>query len=257
MIIFCAQVEDPLRLYLDPSRHINEYMWHFRSSNFTLRNIWSPFLVSHTVGEGDMFKLYLDKPDMAWARHLKEYDIAVVSTGYWFTKKSMYHVDNAVLGANPQAQLNVTTIHMVPAIKVALENVLKHLAREYNGIVMLRTVTVDHFKDGEWWDGGSCKGSKPFSRQEVEFIQQIPWLNREIHKVQVEEFEEAMAYVNNTARLRLLNVTYSVFLRPDGHPGLHWFNAKDHINDCLHWCLPGPIDVWNQFVLDSMTTAGL
>lgn len=24
--------------------------------------------------------------------------------------------------------------------------------------------------------------------------------------------------------------------------------VKDY-NDCVHWCLPGPIDVWNEFLM--------
>jgi hypothetical protein len=40
-------------------------------------------------------------------------------------------------------------------------------------------------------------------------------------------------------------------MRPDGHPSRygHWANEKVQLyNDCIHWCLPGPIDIWNDML---------
>ncbi|KAI5065995.1 hypothetical protein GOP47_0018619 [Adiantum capillus-veneris] len=211
-----AQVEDPISVSLDFDR-FNDFMWHFPSHNFTFRNFWSPFLVNYTK-ENDLFKLFLNIPDVAWAEQLAEYDIAVVSTGYWYFRKILFHVDDTVLGANPEAGLNVTTMEAPAAIRIALANVLKHMIQGYKGIIMLRTVTVDHFDSGNWMNGGSCKRSKPFSHQDGG-IPRVPWMSREICKVQIEEYQKAMAYAKDISKLKLLNVTYSAFLRPDGHPG--------------------------------------
>ncbi|MCO5557373.1 hypothetical protein L7F22_010936 [Adiantum nelumboides] len=248
-MILRLQVENPLRLPLD---RYNEFMWHFPSYNFTFGNIWSPFLVNYTE-EDDLIKLNLDIPDVAWVQQLADYDIVVISTGYWYHKRSLYYVNNTVLGANSQLGLNVTIMQTQSAIRLALANVLKHMTMEYTGILMLRTVTVDHF-EGEWMKGGSCKRRKPYSHQGGG-IPPVPWMSKEICNVQVEEFQKAMAYANDTSKLKLLNVTYSAFLRPDGHPGPYRMvrYPNDPPNDCLHWCLPGPIDLWNQFVMHSIT----
>ncbi|KAL4360834.1 hypothetical protein GQ457_04G033440 [Hibiscus cannabinus] len=47
-----------------------------------------------------------------------------------------------------------------------------------------------------------------------------------------------------------LDVTRAMLMRPDGHPGEFWGNKwmQGH-NDCVHWCLSGPIDVWNDFLM--------
>ncbi|CAI9758616.1 unnamed protein product [Fraxinus pennsylvanica] len=40
-------------------------------------------------------------------------------------------------------------------------------------------------------------------------------------------------------------------IRPDGHPGIYWGNQwMKGYSDCIHWCLPGPIDTWNELLLE-------
>ncbi|KAI5065964.1 hypothetical protein GOP47_0018588 [Adiantum capillus-veneris] len=244
------QAEEPINLYSDP--HEKEYKWLFPSSNFTLANFQSRFLVNYTEPEDDIRKVYLDVPDMVWWRELAEYDIAVMSTGYWYFTESLYYVNNKVLGASKGSQLNVTKVEMWAAMGIALRNVLKQMSNEYKGIIVLRTVTVDHFKNGTWSTGGVCKRTSPFSHQNGG-IPPMDWISRKINKVQIEEFDKAMAYVDDTSRLKLLNITYSAFLRPDGHPGTHRRQEPgEPVFDCLHWCLPGPIDTWNQLLLHTL-----
>ncbi|XP_020975768.1 uncharacterized protein LOC107632420 [Arachis ipaensis] len=52
----------------------------------------------------------------------------------------------------------------------------------------------------------------------------------------------------------LIDVSDAMAMRPDGHPGkyghLYYNNVK--VTDCAHWCLPGPVDTWNQFLLYMM-----
>ncbi|KAI5065957.1 hypothetical protein GOP47_0018581 [Adiantum capillus-veneris] len=243
-----SQVESPQNLYSDERG--KAFTWHFPSHNFTLANIWSPFLVNHSV-EQNLYKLYLDVPDMAWTSQLRQYDVAIISTGYWYFRPSLYYLKNGVLGANSYAQLNITTIKLVPTLKVALKRVFKYIAKEYKGIVMLRTVTVDHFEHGSWNDGGICNRTSPYA--ETDNLLSMPWMNSEINKVQIEEFEKSAARSREPWRYEILNVTYSAFLRPDGHPGPYRIQEpSEPVFDCLHWCLPGPIDMWNQLVLHTI-----
>ncbi|KAF3329676.1 Protein ALTERED XYLOGLUCAN 4 [Carex littledalei] len=53
------------------------------------------------------------------------------------------------------------------------------------------------------------------------------------------------------------NVTKLALMRPDGHPGPYMYpnpfanGIKEKIhNDCLHWCMFGPIDTWNAILLE-------
>ncbi len=79
-----------------------------------------------------------------------------------------------------------------------------------------------------------------------------------MRNIELKEFEEAAAVGSeNGVILKLLDTTGLSVLRPDGHPGPYrQFQpfAKEKSakvqNDCLHWCLPGPIDSWNDLVME-------
>lgn len=50
-------------------------------------------------------------------------------------------------------------------------------------------------------------------------------------------------------RFKLLDVAKATMMQPDGHPGSQWDNQwMNGYNDCVHWCLPGPIDIWNDLL---------
>lgn len=83
-------------------------------------------------------------------------------------------------------------------------------------------------------------------------------LNTILRAIELEEFEKAsVKAMENGVNFKLLDVTGLSLLRPDGHPGPYrhfqpFAENKDEkiINDCLHWCLPGPIDSWNDLVME-------
>ncbi|KAK6137299.1 hypothetical protein DH2020_028952 [Rehmannia glutinosa] len=116
------------------------------------------------------------------------------------------------------------------------------------------TSTPDHFEGGEWFNGGTCKRKLPAKEGEFELNE----LNRILRDIELEEFEKASIKASeNGVNFRLLDVSPLSLLRPDGHPGPYRFFqpfAKDKnakvISDCLHWCLPGPIDSWNDILME-------
>ncbi|KAL6994050.1 hypothetical protein U1Q18_012156 [Sarracenia purpurea var. burkii] len=74
----------------------------------------------------------------------------------------------------------------------------------------------------------------------------------EMYSTQVEELRAAEREGwRRGLKFRLLDITDPMALRPDGHPNQygHWPHEKVRRPDCLHWCLPGPIDVWNEILL--------
>ena len=51
-----------------------------------------------------------------------------------------------------------------------------------------------------------------------------------------------------------------LIVRVDGHPSRygHWLNENVTLyNDCVHWCLPGPIDTWSDFLLGMLKMEGV
>ena len=65
--------------------------------------------------------------------------------------------------------------------------------------------------------------------------------------------EAAAASQRNGAELRLLDITAAMELRPDGHPSRYGHPPGGSVEgsfvvDRLHWCLPGPIDLWSELL---------
>eukprot|EP00245_Coleochaete_scutata_P005534 TRINITY_DN19169_c0_g2_i1.p1 TRINITY_DN19169_c0_g2~~TRINITY_DN19169_c0_g2_i1.p1 ORF type:complete len:129 (+),score=17.81 TRINITY_DN19169_c0_g2_i1:58-387(+) len=59
--------------------------------------------------------------------------------------------------------------------------------------------------------------------------------------------EDALRGMKN---IRLLNITYLSQFRGEAHLSVWWLNydAKSNVQDCLHWCLPGVPDTWNEIL---------
>ena len=84
--------------------------------------------------------------------------------------------------------------------------------------------------------------------------------NLELYMTQIEEYRAAEREGQKRGlKFRLLDSTQAMWLRPDGHPSRygHWPNANVTLyNDCVHWCLPGPIDSWSDFLLEMLKMEG-
>lgn len=244
--------------------HDEEYRskrWHFPAHNFTLSVIWTPFLVKAAIFE-DMngvssseIQLYLDELDEQWTNQYKDFDYVLIAGGKWFLKTAIYHENNTVAGCHYCPGKNLTALGFDYAYRKALHLVLNFVTRnDHKAFVFLRTTTPDHFENGEWFSGGYCNRTVPFKEGEVD-IRDIDSIMRDI---ELKEFEDAAAVGSeNGVILKLLDTTRLSVLRPDGHPGQYrQFQpfAKDKNaavqNDCLHWCLPGPIDSWNDLVME-------
>ena len=94
--------------------------------------------------------------------------------------------------------------------------------------------------------------TKPFKNNDI----RLESTNLELYMIQLEELEIAKKEGRKKGlEFRLFDTTQAMLLRPDGHPSRygHWPHEKVTLyNDCVHWCLPGPIDTWNDFLLEML-----
>ena len=253
------QAEQAIEVY-----HDEEYRskrWHFPSHNFTLSVIWTPFLIKAAIFEdlngvsSSEIQLYLDKLDEKWTEQYKDFDYAVIAGGKWFLKTAIYHENNNITGCHYCPGKNLTELGFDYAYRKALQLVLNFItSNDHKAFVFFRTTTPDHFENGEWFSGGNCNRTMPFKEGEVD-MRDIDTIMRDI---ELEEAEKAVEIGSgNGVILKLLDTTRLSVLRPDGHPGPYRQfqpfakdkNAKVQ-NDCLHWCLPGPIDSWNDLLME-------
>ncbi|CAN8306482.1 unnamed protein product [Cochlearia groenlandica] len=262
LLCILSQVEQVDEIYHD--KEYRSKIWRFPSHNFTLSVIWSPFLVKAETFEntdGVSFadiQLHLDLLDHKWTDQYFNFDYVVISGGKWFLKTSIFHENKTVTGCHYcQGKNNLTELGYLYSYRKALRLVLDFVAEpNHKAKVVLRTTTPDHFENGEWNTGGFCNRTMPIKESQGEMKSE----DASMRDVELEEYHKTTTtgYDGSDSRIRLLDTTEMSLLRPDGHPGPYRYpNAKgggmmenSKQEDCLHWCLPGPIDSWNDLMMD-------
>lgn len=260
LLCILTQVEKPTNVY-----HDEEYKsrtWYFPSYEFTLSVVWSPFLLKSTIYENkdgvalDIPKVHLDKLDPVWVDRYKEFDYIEIGGGKWFFKTAFYYENDKIVSCHNCPQKDLKKLDFTYAYRKAIQSTLKFItSSEHKAYVFFRTCTPDHFENGEWNTGGYCNRTVPYKEGEVELID----LDIAMRKIELEEFAKAAAS-DKSSVLRLFDATHLSLMRPDGHPGPyrrpHPFAGNDKNKkvqlDCLHWCLPGPIDAWNDLMMDML-----
>ncbi|OVA11283.1 PMR5 N-terminal domain [Macleaya cordata] len=240
--------------------------WHFPSHNINVSIYWSPFLVKgieKSANTGFNFnKLYLDSVDDRWALDMHRFDMIILSVGHWFLHPAVFYEKDLVIGCHYCEGLNHTEIGFYDVLRKALKTSLKAIVDKSSGAygngidVIVTTFSPSHF-EGDWDKAGACPRKKPFQKGEIV----VEGMNADMRKIEVVEVEEAKEKVTQLDNLRIeaLDVTKLSLMRPDGHPGPYMYpfpfanGVKDRVqNDCVHWCLPGPIDTWNEILLQVM-----
>ncbi|KAI3976309.1 hypothetical protein MKX01_021851 [Papaver californicum] len=203
--------------------------FYFPSYDFTLMVFWANTLV-----------LANERVVNGWAIILPALDYVIISDAHWFFRESYLYEGGELIGCIYCDESNVTQLNVPFAIGKAFRSALEYIndCEECNGLVtLLRTFSPSHFENGFWNTGGYCNRTRPYSEEQVDF-NSYEWELRNSQKR------------GNKKRYEIMDITRAMIMRPDGHPGSYWNNKNVHgYDDCAHWCLPGPIDVWNDLLM--------
>lgn len=253
------QAERAVETYRGPDNKSKR--WHFPSYNFTVSLIWSPFLVKSAVFEdingiaSSDTELHLDTLDLNWSQQYSDFDYMVITGGKWFLKTAVYYEKNKIIGCHYCKGKNLKELGFEYAYKRALQLVFDFIFKSNHNVkTLFRTLTPDHFENGEWFSGGTCDRTVPFEEGEGS----LNAIDKILRNIELEVFHKAKSSASNKlGHIGILDITGLSLLRPDGHPGPYRYfypfskdqNAKVQ-QDCLHWCLPGPIDTWNDLTME-------
>ncbi|KAF6169850.1 hypothetical protein GIB67_034242 [Kingdonia uniflora] len=211
---------------------------------------------------GDVVKLHLDAPDEDFMDFLPTFDVVVLSFGHWFAKQSVYIYKNEIVGGQLWWPDNCRPkkVGSVAAFGISMETILTAIATypNYTGLVIVCSYSPDHYEGGAWNTGGSCMGKlKPALDAELAENSNTD----KMHEQQMTGFNNAVKKLSRKSRLKLMDITKAFQYWHDGHPGPYRnpepnkktkrrSNGEPPPQDCLHWCMPGPVDTWNQLVLE-------
>uniref|UniRef100_A0A5B6YQ90 Uncharacterized protein n=2 Tax=Davidia involucrata TaxID=16924 RepID=A0A5B6YQ90_DAVIN len=252
LLCLLATVSPPDLVYRDGDD--NKFRrWHFATHNFNVSIYWSPFLVkgiekSETKNHNE---LYLDSVDERWASDLDRMDMIVLSIGHWFLHPAVYFDGDSVLGCHYCTGLNYTEVGFYDVFRKAIRTTLKAIVGSGKAIDVIVTTFSPHHFEGQWDKFGACPKTKPYKKGE----KQLEGMDEDMRRIEVQEVEAVKARL----RVEALDITKLSLMRPDGHPGPYMYPfpfangiAESVQNDCVHWCLPGPVDTWNEILLDLM-----
>ncbi|KAG6398446.1 hypothetical protein SASPL_139906 [Salvia splendens] len=251
IICLLSKVEYPI----DDSPETDEQFkrWKYSNYNFTLEYFRSPFLLRSEERDSDgpthtgLFNLYLDEFDESWTSHIDSVDYLILNADHWFNRPAVYYEDGRVVGCHYCQIPNMTDLHTNYAYRRAFRTAFRAVngRRRFGGAAFLRTYAPSHFEGGLWNEGGDCVRRRPFRSEEAV----LEGVNLDMYMIGLEEFRAVEK--EGRKKWRLLDTTLATLLRPDGHPSRygHWPNENVTLyNDCVHWCLPGPIDSWAQML---------
>ncbi|XVE71991.1 hypothetical protein DITRI_Ditri11bG0002500 [Diplodiscus trichospermus] len=262
LICLLSRVEYPVDVSYTADEKFKR--WKYTTYNFTIAYFWTPHLVKSKEREAKgptqtgLFNLYLDEFDEEWTTQIEEFDYLIISGGHWFYRPSVFYENHQVIGCHFCLIENVTDLTKFYGYRKAFRTAFRAInsLENFKGITFLRTFAPSHFENGLWNQGGNCVRRKPFRSNETA----LNGDNLELYMIQLEEFRTAEREGQKRGkRYRLMDTIQATLLRPDGHPSIygHWPHENVTLyNDCVHWCLPGPIDTWNDFLLQMLKMEG-
>ncbi|KAK8942863.1 hypothetical protein KSP39_PZI009445 [Platanthera zijinensis] len=222
-----------------------------------------------SLGFKNGYRVDVDLPEQTWAEAPLVHDILIFNTGHWWWAPSKF---DPVHSPMLFFEKGMPILPLVPpdvGIDITLKHMISYVEKrmKFGGIKFFRTQSPRHFEGGDWNKGGSCRRVKPLAIEEIllvtlRMLQNSPLLPEIKLKIfQVEDlFSLAKNGTNAEARsvnrhlfealkgssFRLLDITHMSEFRADAHPSIT--GGKKH-EDCMHWCLPGLTDSWNDLLV--------
>ncbi|KAH7843426.1 hypothetical protein Vadar_016511 [Vaccinium darrowii] len=213
--------------------------YRFPSTNTTILNYWSPCLADleplDITNPLTDYAMHLDRPPAFLQHFLPKFDVLVLKTGHhWKSLKFkanrwVMHVGGVPIidkrFADFEAAKNFTVYSIVHWVNLQL--------LKYPGLkAFFRTISPSHFLNGSWNSGGTCDNTIPSPRKEV--LQ--------------DESSYLVAKAVKGTKVTLMDITALSQVREEGHLSRYNVKARLGLQDCLHWCLPGVPDTWNEIL---------
>lgn len=216
------------------------WAYRFPSTNTTILYYWSasltdlePLDISNPLTK---YAMHLDRPPAFLHRFLHKFDVLVLNTGHHWNRgklqanKWVMHVGGVPNTNRKIADIggakNLTIYSIVKWVDSQLPK-YPHLKAFY------RTISPRHFFNGDWNTGGSCDNTTPSEGKEV---------------LQDESSDPVAAGAVKGTKVKLLDITAPSQVRDEGHISRYSIRATPGVQDCLHWCLPGVPDTWNEIL---------
>ncbi|XP_022774755.1 protein trichome birefringence-like 14 isoform X2 [Durio zibethinus] len=240
------EVEDAAREYglVKPhgAKRPDGWVYRFPNTNTTILYYWSASLSDlepiNSIDPASDVAMHLDRPPSFLRRFLHRFDVLVLNTGHHWNRGKLaanrwvMHVDGK---PNENKELEDIrnaknfTVHSV--VRWLDSQLLSHPRLK----AFFRTISPRHFHNGDWNTGGTCNNTVPLTGgSEVS---------------QDESSDKVVESAVRGTKVKILDITAISELRDEAHVSDSSIRPTQGINDCLHWCLPGVPDTWNELLI--------
>lgn len=217
------------------------WAYRFPKTNTTILYYWSATLCEleplNKTDRATSFAMHLDRPATFMQQYLHRFDVLVLNTGHHWNR-GKFTGNRWVMYVNGKPNTDKKIAMIGNAKNLTVHSISKwvdsQLSQHPRLKAFFRTMAPRHFMNGDWNTGGSCDNTMPLAG------------GSEVTKDGSDDpvVEEGV----KGTRVKLLDITALSKLRDDGHVSKYGFHAKPGMYDCLHWCLPGIPDTWNELL---------
>ncbi|KMT12399.1 hypothetical protein BVRB_5g103310 [Beta vulgaris subsp. vulgaris] len=235
---------------MSPNAHLT--VFRAEDYNASIEFLWAPLLVDSNSDDPVNHRLNdrIIRPDSA-LRHLSKWenaDILVFNTYLWWRQGPV-----KLLWSKEENRV-CEEVDGRPAMELAMKTWANWVDSNVNPLekrVFFVTMSPTHQRSQEWnpeSEGNCYNESNPITRENY-------WGS--------DSDLPTMSMVDNIlsqlgSKVTVLNITQLSEYRKDGHPSIYrkfWetlspeqLSKPESYSDCIHWCLPGVPDVWNELL---------
>ncbi|WVZ24373.1 hypothetical protein V8G54_002917 [Vigna mungo] len=203
-----------------------------------------------TLGFREGYRVDVDVPDSTWAKALSFHDILIFNTGHWWWAPSKFDPVKSPMLFFKNDQPVIPPIRPDQGLDLVLEHMIKYVEKNARpgAVKFFRTQSPRHFEGGDWDQGGSCLRDRPLSIEQVEELFSV---KNNGTNVETRLVNDHLYKALEGSDFIILDVTHMSEFRADAHPASA--GGKKH-DDCMHWCLPGITDTWNDLFIELLNS---
>lgn len=218
------------------------WAYRFTKTNTTILYYWSASLCDlvplNITDKHTDVAMHLDRPPAFMRQYLHRFDVLVLNTGHHWNRGKL-NANKWIMHVNGTPNEDKKIAEILNAKNLAIYSVVKWLDLQLVSHPRLkaffRTLSPRHFFNGDWNTGGSCDNTIPLSNGS---------------EISLEgSSDPVIAGALNSTKIKILDITPLSQLRDEAHMSRYTIRGTLNSSDCLHWCLPGIPDTWNELLV--------